>query len=31
MLNQKLEAELTKETRIIPLSLVTAAQWKEAA
>lgn len=31
MLNQKLGAELTKETRIIPLSLVTAAQWKEAA
>lgn len=30
-LNQKLEAELNQETRIIPLSLVTAAQWKEAA
>ena len=26
-----MEAELAKETRIIPLSLVTAAQWKEAA
>lgn len=25
-----MEAELAKETRIIPLSLVTAAQWKEA-
>ena len=31
MLNQKLEAKLTKETRIIPLSLVAAEQWKEAA
>ena len=30
-LNQKLKAELRKETRIIPLSLVTVAQWKEAA
>jgi hypothetical protein len=30
-LNQKLEAELLKETGIIPLSPVTAAQWKEAA
>lgn len=28
---KKLESELFKETRIIPLSLVTAAQWKEAA
>lgn len=27
----RLEKELSKETRIIPLSLVTAAQWKEAA
>ena len=26
-----MEAELAKETWIIPLSLVTAAQWKEAA
>ncbi len=26
-----LEKELSRETRIIPLSLVTAAQWKEAA
>ena len=30
-LNQKMEAELNQETRIIPLSLVTVAQWKEAA
>lgn len=30
-LNQKLEAELNQETRIISLPLVTAAQWKEAA
>ena len=30
-LNQKLKAELRKETRIIPLSLETVAQWKEAA
>lgn len=29
--NKKLESELFRETRIIPLSLVTAAQWKEAA
>ena len=30
-LNQNLEAELNQETRIILLSVVTAAQWKEAA
>ena len=30
-MNARLEKELSKETRIIPLSLVTAAQWKEAA
>lgn len=30
-LNQKMEAQPTKETRIIPLSLVTASQWREAA
>lgn len=29
--NKKLESELFQETRIIPLSLVTTAQWKEAA
>lgn len=29
--NKKLESELFRETRIIPLSLVTAAQRKEAA
>lgn len=29
--NKKLESELSQETRIIPLSLVTAAQWREAA
>ena len=28
---KKLEQEFCQETRIIPLSLVTAAQWKEAA
>ncbi len=28
---KRLKEELSKETRIIPLSLVTAAQWKEAA
>lgn len=27
----RLETELSKETRIIPLSLVTGTQWKEAA
>lgn len=27
----RIEAELAKETRIMPLPLVTAAQWKEAA
>lgn len=31
MINQKLEREMNQETRIMPLSLVTAAQWKEAA
>ena len=30
-MNERLEKELSKETRIIPLSLVTTAQWKEAA
>lgn len=30
-LNQRMEAELAEETRIIPLSTVTAAQRKEAA
>ena len=30
-INKQLEQELFQETRIIPLSLVTAAQWKEAA
>lgn len=30
-MNARLEKELSKETRLIPLSLVTAAQWKEAA
>ncbi len=31
MLNQKLEAELSKENGMIPLSPTTGAQWKEAA
>lgn len=31
MINKKLEAELNQETRIIPLSLAMAGQWKEAA
>lgn len=30
-MNERLEKELSQETRIIPLSLVTAAHWKEAA
>ena len=30
-MNERLEKELRQETRLIPLSLATAAHWKEAA
>lgn len=30
VITARIEAELARESRIIPLSLVTAAQWKEA-